>query len=309
VQADVLQRVTVDPSAFVVTNEINGTFAAETLDGTAEADLIDAGNRNDIVNGNDGGDVIFGGFGVDTIDGGRGDDLLNGDGGNDIVTGGNGNDTINGGDQNDDLSGDRGDDILKGGAGIDILNGGDGMDTLTGGAGRDTFVLDAGGSAADADTVTDFTTADRDLSFINAGGKAFVFEQVGNDVTASADGVLIATLLNANVTEVINNSDFDASPASVLDGTPVAFSKQGAASASTTQLLAEDAAFAFVEAPLEQPASIEVSPVGIMPKKLSMNEIFAAEGVFNPLSENRDPNSEGLDPWLAISMMGTETLI
>ena len=201
------------------TQVITGTIAADLLIGTRNIDIIDGGNRDDVIDGLEGDDVLSGGFGNDTIDGGEGDDTINGDNGSDTLNGGAGNDAINGGGQNDVLNGGDGDDILDGGSGIDVLNGGNGLDTLTGGSQRDTFVLDAGGSAADADIVTDFTVTEDRIEFTNAGAKAFAFAQVGTDVLAIADGVLIATFENANTADVVERALFDAEPLKLVETT------------------------------------------------------------------------------------------
>ena len=92
---------------------------------------------------------------ADTLTGGAAEDTINGLGGNDTLSGGGGADTIDGGD------------------GADNLIGGAGADRLTGGAGADTFTYNAlsDSSAALADFLTDFSTAQGDkigLSAIDA---------------------------------------------------------------------------------------------------------------------------------------------
>lgn len=93
------------------------------------------------------------------INGNEANNKLAGKAGNDELYGGEGNDALDGGDGNDILNGEEGADKLTGGAGDDHLAGGEGVDKLTGGAGNDTFYFDSS-SAADADTITDFTEAD-----------------------------------------------------------------------------------------------------------------------------------------------------
>ncbi len=305
---DVLGHTDTDAPAFIVTNAVIGTRNAETLDGTDDqADLIDASGRNDVLNGLGGDDVMFGGFGSDELNGGDGADFMNGECGNDILNGGVGDDILNGGNQNDILNGEAGDDVLNGDEGVDVLNGGAGLDTLTGGAQRDTFVLDAGGTAPDADTVTDFNIAQDDIEFQNAGGKAFVFEQVAGDVTATADGVLIATFLNADVADVIGNATYDAAPASVEDGTPAPVSM--GASVMTTQVLAEDALFEFAETPMEDMAPLNFKVAAVMPSTMSLDAIFVQEGLVGPGGDEENPINPLEDPWMVYNTMGMENII
>lgn len=79
------------------------------------------------------------------------------------MTGGSGNDTLFGGSAND---------ILNGGAGDDVLYGRGGADTFNGGNGNDIFVIQTDEvTAAAADIVEDFTTADDVLNFkVDAAG-------------------------------------------------------------------------------------------------------------------------------------------
>jgi len=69
------------------------------------------------------------------------------------------------------IYGNRGKNILSGGGGDDSLIGGRGIDKLFGGAGADTFVFakgDTGKTAAKADTIADFSTADGDVIDLHA---------------------------------------------------------------------------------------------------------------------------------------------
>lgn len=72
-------------------------------------------------------------------------------------------------------------DIIIGGSGDDTITGGTGADTLTGGAGKDKFVINAGITAATADTITDFVTKVDTIAFN------------GSAVVGSATTVKIAT--------------------------------------------------------------------------------------------------------------------
>ncbi|MEO0871125.1 MAG: endonuclease/exonuclease/phosphatase family protein, partial [Pseudomonadota bacterium] len=308
---DVVAKITFaeEPLFFAgITNVITGTSAAEAIDGTAAGDAIFGNGRADVVNGLDGTDALFGGAGGDTLNGGDGNDLVSGENGSDILNGGIGDDVLDGGSQNDTLSGDAGDDVLFGREGIDTLTGGAGLDTLTGGADRDTFVLDAAGTASDNDTVTDFDIASDDLSFVNAGGKAIVFTQVDTDVTASADGVLIATIENSLVADVIQNAAYDAAPASVTDGTPTMVDASSA-SAMTTRVLAEDELFVFAQEEAQGISPIDMNTAGaMMLQPMSVSELFAREGLTMP-SRDADGSDLSRHEWLEYSVNALDTLI
>lgn len=162
--------------------------------------IIEGGNGKDLLVGNDGKDKIYGE---------NGDDILIGLGGNDMLFGGRGDDYLDGGEGRDMLDGGRGDDILDGGAGAD---------TLTGGRGDDLFVLDAEGGEGNADTITDFaakSSGDDSILINNAGGKDIAFTQDGDDVLISADGVLVATVLDANADMVSAATSYDAAPGTI----------------------------------------------------------------------------------------------
>ena len=105
---------------------------------------------------------------------------------------------IYGEDGNDILYGWTGNDTLSGGAGIDDLVGEAGADILTGGAGADKFWYLNPDTAANADTITDFSLAQGDqleLSELLEGTGAtqdaindFVFARtVGSDTIISVD--------------------------------------------------------------------------------------------------------------------------
>ena len=78
-------------------------------------------------------------------------------GGNDTLTGTNAADWISGDTGNDALAGSAGADRLMGGTGNDRLNGGTGKDVLIGGSGDDVFIFSAAATAANVDTITDFS--------------------------------------------------------------------------------------------------------------------------------------------------------
>lgn len=134
--------------------------------------------------------------------------VIDGTSGEDDIDGSDSSEEINAGNRDDTVDGNGGDD------GIDILNGGAGLDMLTGGLRRDTFVLDASGSAMDTDIVTDFDPVTDDIEINGASGKAILFTQVGLDTDVTADGVLIATLQNADAQSALDQTTFDVAPAS-----------------------------------------------------------------------------------------------
>ncbi|MEI6642326.1 MAG: hypothetical protein WCL10_09830 [Novosphingobium sp.] len=98
--------------------------------------------------------------------------------------GGKGNDTVTGGIYEDQIAGGKGADILSGGAGADLLGGQQGRDTLTGGSGDDAFYFAFGTvlTAANADTITDFTVGDDQIRL----GKSIFTAITGTDALSAA---------------------------------------------------------------------------------------------------------------------------
>ena len=76
---------------------------------------------------------------------------------------------LNGGTGNDTVTGGRGNDTLLGGAGNDVINGGLGSDALTGNAGTDFFVFNTALSAANVDSIVDFSVVDDTIRLENNG--------------------------------------------------------------------------------------------------------------------------------------------
>lgn len=97
-------------------------------------------------------------------------DLILGNRGNDILDGAGGDDQLEGQDENDVLFGQAGNDLLYGGDGNDVLVGGTGNDTLNGGRGSDAFVFDG---ASGSDTITDFSTSNRNGDILQIGVAGF----------------------------------------------------------------------------------------------------------------------------------------
>lgn len=192
-------------------DSLTGGFGRDYIEGFDGDDLMDGGNRDDFLDGGAGNDTINGGNGRDAIFGGADNDILNGNAGDDVISGDDGDDIINGGGSNDFLSGGDGDDVINGADGIDTLIGGLGADTLTGGAGRDEFRLSAGGTAADADVVADFTAED-EILVTDAGGQFLLLAQRGGDVEAYSNAVLFATGQGASLVDVQANTTFEGTP-------------------------------------------------------------------------------------------------
>jgi len=111
--------------------------------------------------------------------------------------GGQGKDTITGGIYDDQLNGGRGGDVLSGDAGADLIAGQQGKDTLTGGSGDDVFYFAYGTvlTAANADTITDFTEEDDQIGL----GKAIFTAITGTDA-------LSADQFRANTTGLAESS-------------------------------------------------------------------------------------------------------
>jgi Ca2+-binding RTX toxin-like protein len=164
------------------------------ITGTGQFSILGDSHDN-ILTGNASANVMWGGDGNDTYFVGAGDDIhespgegtdtvmasvnwtLGGDfenltltgtallgtgnSANNILTGDASANTLTGGGGNDTFIGLAGNDVMIGDSGNDHFDGGAGADKLTGGAGIDTFIFhhaDAG-SAANADTITDFDDA------------------------------------------------------------------------------------------------------------------------------------------------------
>jgi Ca2+-binding RTX toxin-like protein len=111
--------------------------------------------------GHGGNDLILGAELRDTLGGGAGDDTIRGAGGGDSIEGEAGNDLLEaGGSGAFGIGGGIGNDTIIGGSGSDRLDGGAGNDVLTGGAGADLYAFSVVAGAANADTITDFGSAE-----------------------------------------------------------------------------------------------------------------------------------------------------
>jgi len=175
-----------------VGNFVTGTEGNDTIGATASPGVMGMANANPENQRNTAtefGDRLFG-FG--------GNDLLDGLAGDDSLFGGTGNDTLIGGTGNDQLFGEEGNDLLFGGLG---------NNTLTGGPGFDAFVIDDRGDRtvilADFNPAEDFLALDSNLQPPGSTtGVPIVLNQVGNNVTLTAGGRVIATLLNVNLSNL-----------------------------------------------------------------------------------------------------------
>lgn len=91
------------------------------------------------------------------------------------------------------ITGSAQNDIIIGGSGDDTIAGGAGADVLTGGAGKDKFIINAGVTAATADTITDFVTKVDTISF----GTAVVAANFTKATAAVADFATALAAANA----------------------------------------------------------------------------------------------------------------
>jgi predicted extracellular nuclease len=315
---------------------IIGGLGNDTIDGGLSSDLIDAGDGNDTVIGGDGSDVISGGSGRDIIngdggndmiDGGTGNDVINGGIGIDLISGGEGIDTIDAGDGNDIVQGDAGDDRIVGGLGNDRIDGGTGLDTLTGGAGSDRFVLHADQTAADADTVIDFTNLQDRFVIEGATGKVIAFTQSGANTLITSDGVLVATVRGAIASQVQASSQIVASVDTSITSAPEAFAAADVAesaipnaamieavelSVGSNQVdpLAMFGDAPFVFAPSAPASNIGVAAVEANSGLLTVSALFGGveAGIAGgPASLPLDALVSPLaNPWLAHSQFGLE---
>lgn len=129
------------------------------------------------------------------------DTIMTGGAGNDVLTGNTGADTLSGGAGTDTLDGAGGADAITGGEGADSITGGTGLDTInltetTSAVDNVTLVATASATAADADTITGFTTAKDTLT---VDGTA-VTATIGTQIAAGAD----ANTTIANITFAAN---------------------------------------------------------------------------------------------------------
>lgn len=221
---------------------INGMDGDDSIEGNDGNDHLFGHAGMDSIYGNDGDDQLFGiedndylngGIGADTLDGGDGDDSLYGEAGDDVMLsgdgsdvlfGGDGADSLAGGDMGDRLNGGTGKDTLEGEAGNDTLAGNAGADLLTGGLGADDFrfLVTADSTAANRDTVQDFSIGvdDIDLSAIDAdattaGNQAFIFR--GTGAFTAAGQVRLAVAAGDTVVQADTNGDGTADLSILID--------------------------------------------------------------------------------------------
>ncbi|MDX2275201.1 MAG: calcium-binding protein [Hyphomonadaceae bacterium] len=99
------------------------------------------------------------------------------------------------------LKGGDGADTLSGGGGDDALYGQTGQDSLTGGAGRDAFVLNSPLTAANADTITDFSVPADTIKLENS-----VFTELGGAGVLATAKFFIGANAHAAADRIIYNS-------------------------------------------------------------------------------------------------------
>ena len=151
-----------------------------------------------------------------SLTGGDGDDALTGSALADIIDGGDGDDALVGAAGADEISGGDGDDVITGGTGVDSLTGGDGADEFVFLTAHGTQT--SGDSAATADTITDFTSAD-DVIVLDAhddvaGVSGTLGTAAGTNVQVAAGGLVIFaaaddTLAEKLIAVAADNTDVD----------------------------------------------------------------------------------------------------
>ncbi len=231
----------IDATGNSLNNTLIGNSGANILDGGAGNDSMTGGKGDDTYVVDSATDVVIesiaAGGGIDTVQSAvtftlatrvnvedldlKGGGAINGTGNAlaNHITGNDAKNTIDGGGGNDTLIGAGGNDTILGNIGNDTITGGLGADRLTGGAGRDTFDFDLVAEAGD--TITDFAKGaagdvldlrdiladagyagsdpfgDGILSFTPSGANTLI----SIDPVGPASATLVATLLNASLTE------------------------------------------------------------------------------------------------------------
>jgi Ca2+-binding RTX toxin-like protein len=177
-----------------------GGAGNDQLYGGAGVDVLLGESGDDYLNGGLDGDYLYGGVGGDQLFGGAGHDQLLGEDGNDIIVGEDGQDYLYGGNGNDVMYGGAGSDVLIGDAGDDTFEGGSGIDYYVGGAGNDNFVIVRGNgvwvindfvAGGVDDTISLYSTTQRDFSSVMAAAT-----DMGTYTVFNFDGGTILWVLN-----------------------------------------------------------------------------------------------------------------
>jgi probable HAF family extracellular repeat protein len=170
-------------------------------------DVIVAGDGNNTVRAGSGKNIISSGDGNDFVQVGAGDDVITtGDGSNTVYAGegdnrvstGDGNDSVYAGNGNDVIYTGAGNDFIYTGDGNNLVNAGTGNDTVRLGNGKDQIVLEAGEGSV---TIANFNASVDKLRLGESLlGTSISFVAQGNDTLVKANGELLATIQNAQVT-------------------------------------------------------------------------------------------------------------
>jgi len=219
-----------------------------------------------------------------------------------MLSGGIGMDTLIGGAQRDVLDGGADNDTLDGGAREDELDGGTGMDMLTGGTQADLFILHADQTAADADTITDFERNLDTIRIDGAGLANITFTQSGLDTEIAADGVLVATVLNATAADVMAQTTISIPPPPpAATSSAASFTAQSVGNMMV--LSSDDPAFEFNDM-----ATGPISTTSYGQTKVPLTELFdtSAVPVLSDLAIDRTDKED--NPWLEHSSFGFEPL-
>ena len=162
------------------------------------------------------------------------------------------------------------------------------------------FVLDAAGTADDADIILDFSARRRDeIEIENAGGTQIQFVEDGRNTQIFADGTLIATLNRADPADVAARTSFDAPPASVEVIETDVGGGRGLPRSSLADMTMADDSFDFGalevhNAPLAGQATAEISAV-----RSRLDEMFeTARTSFAPEDEEQASDWTGSDAHL-----------
>lgn len=225
-----------------------------TVRAGAGKNIISAGDGNDFIQVGAGDDVITAGEGFNTVYAGEGDNRVSTGDGNDSVYAGNGNDVIYTG---------AGNDFIYTGDGNNLINAGTGNDTVRLGSGKDQVVLEAGEGSV---TIANFNSSVDKLRLGESLlGASISFVVQGSDTLVKANGELLATIQNAQVTRASLAANGSlAFRYEVVDlGTLAAYPNTSSVAATTINDYRQIAGKSGVNViPVTVPVTVATAPVG-----------------------------------------------